>query len=128
MVGNRIETVICHSLASFGRQHLQEADLVRVGFVGEGEATIGWNVSEPDLPLLSFERHLIRDGWLRLNTRLQSLHVTVDQDGILGIASIGIHPVLKETKIMIICNRCRIFWITILAKLTSPVGFSGCAT
>ena len=61
MVGYRIWAMISHILTCFGGHHLQETNLVGIGFVGEGKSTVGRDVWKPSFSLFSHVRYLQKE-------------------------------------------------------------------
>ena len=61
IVGYRIWAMISHILTCFGGHHLQETNLVGIGFVGEGKSTVGRDVWKPSFSLFSHVRYLQKE-------------------------------------------------------------------
>ena len=113
--------MVRHVLAGGGAEHLQEGDLVAVSLVREAEALLG-DVREPGLALavLVPVRHLLGQGRLGLHARGLLFHVAVDEDGVLGVAGVGIDPVLMKRD-----NFSFYIFNGHFLKITSPLGRSG---
>ena len=58
MISHRVGAVVSHILAGLEREHLKEADLVRICFVVEAKASVR-DLGEPDLPVFSIEGDFI---------------------------------------------------------------------
>ena len=97
---DRVWAVVGHVLASLGRKHLQESNLVRICFVSESKSAIIGNVRKPSFTFLRFVCDFTRDGRFGCDTRGHGFHVTINQYGIFRSAWIGIDPVLKINKKM----------------------------
>ena len=87
--------MVSDGLAGFGGQHLQEGDLVAVRLVRQLEAAgLHRDVREPSQTVLGDVHHFLRHGGLGGDAGGQLLHVAVDQDGVVGVAGVGVDPVL----------------------------------
>lgn len=61
IVGYRIWAMVSHILTCFCGHHLQETNLVGIGFVGKGKSTVGGDVWKPSFSLFSHVRYLQKE-------------------------------------------------------------------
>lgn len=112
-------------LFRLGGEKLKETHLVAVCFVVDIKGTL-WCLSNPYFLLLRFYIELLRENRLGLNTCCILLHVTVNQDGILGVSSIRINPVFSALLLWIRCMEIlTCLGRTILASIRTGKFFKG---